>query len=409
MLQLLKQVFSIIPAEDHERQTKAHFFLKSLPMLSTTLDEAHKKLIPSPAEVQAIQKSLRFEKFVFCGRACSICLRNDFCADTTPIDWQCCPTCHFGWCCSPDHWDEYKGQHTPEICTRYQTATKMELFHYQHAKKHNELLLHIPEKVLSSALRTFPKDWNEYFTARFVGQYPDMLPRLPPEFYPASTKLLSQPVTCLAAMYKHGISHYSTKKNLIIHVVGADSYEIPATCVWEEISHCLPQVQALTIQFIGPDACKMITPPTLEYPTEDVEGVCPGCTAKGRRRLTGMYGYTYHDYAQKYLNTSKHSKPDFIVAYNTGMYENDTESWTTSLEVLLDLNVPAYFTSYCKDEAIQDFALLQNLRANILQLGPEENPFTENCVQIEHANENRIDKFFANNNWGVLFQGRKAD
>jgi hypothetical protein len=55
------------------------------------------------------------------------------------------------------------------------------------------------------------------------------------------------------------------------------------------------------------------------------------------------------------LSSSRSSlKPDLIVAFNTGMYEVDVASWTTSLEVILDTNVPALFTSNNRSEAEQD-------------------------------------------------------
>jgi mitochondrial splicing suppressor protein 51 len=409
LLSLLKELYPDIPVPDN-RQAKALGFLTTLPLFLNRADAP--KGLPKPSELAALSKE-RFSKFVMYCRACSICLRHEFssnCGDPeAKIDWQCCPDCNFGWCCSSKHWEEYKSQHTPEICSTYQRSANIELFHYQHAKKNNEILVQMPEQVLTSALETFPKNWDSYFRTRFVGLYPQLLPQLPPEFFPATTKLLCQPVTCLAAMYKFGLSHFSTTKNLTIHVVGADSYEVPATCVWEEITHCLPNVKSLTVQFVGPDACKCIIPATRDFPTEPVLSCCPECTKQGRNRLTGMFGYTYHEYLEKYLATSKHSKPDFIVAFNTGMFENDTESWKTSLEVILDMNVPSYFTSYCKQEAVEDFALLQNMKANILQETPEENAFGEDCMSIQAASQFGIDNFFANNMYGVLFQGRSKN
>ena len=59
--------------------------------------------------------------------------------------------------------------------------------------------------------------------------------------------------------------------------------------------------------------------------------------------------------------------------------EADTESWKTSLRVILDMDIPAYFTSYNNTEADQDFAILNSsdVNANILQNGPKLNEFGE--------------------------------
>jgi hypothetical protein len=202
-------------------------------------------------------------------------------------------------------------------------------------------------------------------------------------------------------MYKYGISHFEDLNELVVHIVGAGAYELPATCVWEEISHCLPHIQKLTVEFVGPEVCLVI--PSKEYPTRPIDEVCPDCTVKGRQRLFGMYGYTYHEYAQKYNTT-----PNLIVAFNTGMHECETESWKTSLKTILDMEVPAFFTSYEESEAIKDFALLESIDANILQESLELNPFQDALVSVEPVSDGRVDKFFSQNMYGVLFCGRKA-
>ena len=122
-----------------------------------------------------------------------------------------------------------------------------------------------------------------------------------------------------------------------------------------------------------------------------------------------MFGFTYHEYVQKYLNTKKHSKPNMIVAFNTGMHEADTESWKTSLRSILDLDIPAYFTSYSKEEAGQDFDILNSsdLNANILQNGPKYNQFREDHRVIEATTKDSIDKFFSCNMYGTLVKGKK--
>ena len=110
-------------------------------------------------------------------------------------------------------------------------------------------------------------------------------------------------------------------KHFHLHVVGASwGYELPPTFIWEEILHLLPTIKMLTVHFVGPEACSGAkTVKNGEHPTYEA-GTCPDCQVKGRKKFYGMFGFTYQEYAQKYLHTKKHSKPHMIVAFNTGMY-----------------------------------------------------------------------------------------
>lgn len=86
-------------------------------------------------------------------------------------------------------------------------------------------------------------------------------------------------------MYKYGISHFQDLTELVVHVVGAGAYELPASCVWEEITHLLPNIQKLTVEFIGPEVCLMIK--SGEYPTKPMDEVCLNALSKGGNSFTG--------------------------------------------------------------------------------------------------------------------------
>ena len=73
----------------------------------------------------------------------------------------------------------------------------------------------------------------------------------------------------------------------------------------------------------------------------------------------------------------------------------------------MDLDVPAYFTSYNQSEAEQDLAMLQSVNAKVLQDNVSVNPFRESYPTIEAPTvEMGADQFFACNMYGVLFCGR---
>ena len=121
--------------------------------------------------------------------------------------------------------------------------------------------------------------------------------------------------------------------------------------------------------------------------------------ANHRTRSTSFFGMTYHDYSA----SPKFTTPDLIVAFNTGMYEEFTESWKTSLEVMLDLNVPALFTSYNKYEAEQDTVVLSQVNARLLTETPRLNPFRVAKATIEPGVN---DVFFHLNMYCMAFKGR---
>jgi len=185
--------------------------------------------IMPPAATKHWDRSKRFVEYA---RVCSVCSKSDF---ELPDDqrWVNCPTCKYGWCCSQEHFDEYKSKHTQEICSQYVRSMDICRFLWNHAKNCNEFFFYTPETGRSEPMERFPASWEEYFQIRC----PEMCVfsqqgSLPAEFLPASTNELSQPLTCLYAMYMHEIDDFKDKVTLTVHVVGASfSYEIIPSCV----------------------------------------------------------------------------------------------------------------------------------------------------------------------------------
>ena len=109
---------------------------------------------------------------------------------------------------------------------------------------------------------------------------------------------------------------------------------------------------------------------------------------------------TYHEY-----RASEHfSTPDFIAAFNTGMFEECTESWKESLKVMLELNSPCIFTSYNLFEAREDVKVLEQVGANLTRAA-ELNPFRTQIPMIDYSEDNEA--FFYENMYYTCFKGRK--
>jgi hypothetical protein len=190
-------------------------------------------------------------------RICSICLKTEYeFGDNDPVpSWKNCPTCLFGWCCSEDHWKQYKARHSPGICAAYRASSEIDRFRYNYMKNHNEYFTDAPELIRSEPMEYFPSDWEEYFQVRSPEEAAlASAGRLPQCYLPAATKELGQPATCLYGMYFHDQTHFCAANELTIHVVGASpNLELPTSYVWEEILHVLPKCKTLHISFIGPD------------------------------------------------------------------------------------------------------------------------------------------------------------
>eukprot|EP00571_Detonula_confervacea_P014770 CAMPEP_0172298896 /NCGR_PEP_ID=MMETSP1058-20130122/1338_1 /TAXON_ID=83371 /ORGANISM="Detonula confervacea, Strain CCMP 353" /LENGTH=402 /DNA_ID=CAMNT_0013008191 /DNA_START=326 /DNA_END=1534 /DNA_ORIENTATION=- len=329
---------------------------------------------------------------------CAICEKSDYDFDMdnssrVETEWKCCPRCNYGWCCA-EHFEEYQPKHTAEICNTYIRATKIERFRYNHTVNQGDRFFFIPEHPLATPMESFPKDWDEYFQCRTPMEY-GMRHGLPDEFFPSATFLLSQVNTCLYGMYEHDRDFFTTVEELTIHVVGpAFGFECEGgspTCIWEEIMHCLPSVKRMNVIFVGPET--KMTMPLGQMAS------CPDCSAKGRIRMQAFHELTYHDY----YASEEFIKPDFVVAFNTGMFEEYTESWKKSLEVMLTLDVPCIFTSYNKHEGDADFDVLTEVNAQKLTDASVLNPFH---VNIPFADDGCFDKFFRCNMYCICFRGR---
>jgi hypothetical protein len=347
--------------------------------------------------------------FISYSKMCSICFKTDY--EFAHVDvskkpcWKNCDRCLFGWCCSDEHWDQYKHRHTPEICADYVASSNIDRFFYNHVKNYDKAFHCNPNLVLSEPMENFPRDWDEYHRIRI----PDIhnlasTGCLPPEFLPATTKELGQPATCLYGMYFHDKTQFCNAQALTIHVVGASStFESPPGPVWEEILHVLPHCKKMHVSFIGPEL--MLPGGGTESFHQSFE-TCPDCQSKKRERVYSLHCATYHEYhASTYF-----TKPDFLVAFNTGMYQLYTESWKSSLRVILDLQVPSLFTSYCMEEAVADFKVLKDLKANLLTDSPVLNPvpdmnkYAESSFNVIAVG---LDQFYQSNMHCICFKGRQ--
>lgn len=360
-------------------------------------------------EEDALPRGVHWERtklFLHYGRVCSVCSKSQYeMSLEEQKNWVSCPKCKFGWCCSEDHWTKYKDRHTDDICASYMKSIAMSRFFWNHMKEYDDTFKYQPDSMLSQPMSSLPGSWNGFFETRDPFLYQTSSQgMLPAEFLPVATRELSQPLTCLYAMYSHDRTHFLKAETLTVHIAGASpSYEMVPTCIWEELMHCLPSVKTMRVDFVGPEACKGITPPVDEFgPTESE--CCPGCREQKRSRQIYFYGKTYHEYRA----SDTFSTPDLVIAFNTGMHEEDVESWKESLGVILDMDVPSMFTSYNRREAEEDFRVLKRMNARTLTDAPILNPFRCMMQEIDSdRSHGNVDQFFQINMYAIGFKGRE--
>jgi splicing suppressor protein 51 len=231
-----------------------------------------------------------------------------------------------------------------------------------------------------------PKDWNGYFKWRKASRI------LQHDSYcRVITNTLSLPLTILSALERfYTRDQLHSIDDMVIHLIGANQYELLALMTFEEIMHVLPNIKTLQLVMIGLE----MTSRNNGFPLQ----CCPRCTDKNRKRICSMYPVTYHDFAI----SLDYNQPHLAVGFNTGLYEDDTELWKPTIECLLDKNLPCSFTSYSKEEATEDVKILKDLGAKVLT-GAKENKWRSNMPLIEPQ---AVDKFYYNNYYRTLFQGR---
>eukprot|EP00561_Arcocellulus_cornucervis_P011726 CAMPEP_0185815814 /NCGR_PEP_ID=MMETSP1322-20130828/16392_1 /TAXON_ID=265543 /ORGANISM="Minutocellus polymorphus, Strain RCC2270" /LENGTH=96 /DNA_ID=CAMNT_0028512715 /DNA_START=1 /DNA_END=287 /DNA_ORIENTATION=+ len=92
------------------------------------------------------------------------------------------------------------------------------------------------------------------------------------------------------------------------------------------------------------------------------------------------YAKKWHEYR---ADKDRYTKPDLVVAFNTGMSMEETDGWVESIKLMLEDDIPCLFTMYQEDEAKGDYDLLQSLGAKIITERNAMNPFAVDIPTID--------------------------
>ncbi|RIB05735.1 hypothetical protein C2G38_2218839 [Gigaspora rosea] len=290
-----------------------------------------------------------------------------------------CPNCHVVFCCSNEHWEQHQSKHK-SLCQTYQIMVQCEKIRYQGTSE----TLWAPEEWDESYIYPpLPKDWNSYLKWRKAPQFNqlDAICRV-------ITNTLSVPLTILSALERfYSRNQLRSFDDLVVHLIGAGKYEVLALMSFEEIMHILPNIKTLQLILIG-----------IELPSKTI-GVslqcCPRCTKANRKRIYSLHSTSYDEYSV----SDDFITPQIVVGFNIDLNE---ETWNSSIEFLIEKELPCIFTSYSKEEANQNVKMLKDLGAKII-VGAKENKWGSTMPLVEPQ---ETDKFYYNNYYRTLLKGK---
>ena len=191
------------------------------------------------------------------------------------------------------------------------------------------------------------------------------------------------------------IPDLASRTKLTIHLVGADNQELRHARMTEELYHLLPKLQALVIVYVGPD----VGPSRGKLM---LLGCCPQCQEMDRSpHKAFLVNHLYHDFVKTELFAKY--PPDLIVAFHTGHAR--VSSWQPTLPSILDLGIPAVFTVYNKQDALDEGQIFDEMGAHFSRR-PAENPW-RGVLPLFEPFEGRYDVYYCNYYWYIV-KGRKT-
>ncbi|KAF7329065.1 MYND-type domain-containing protein [Mycena kentingensis (nom. inval.)] len=305
------------------------------------------------------------------GRKCQVCFRTPF--HDREHTLTPCPTCKLAWWCSPECAAVFsETAHTSAHCADLERVATTEVFEtaYELARQRRgngaKLMFRTMHPRSSYVAPAGLKNWTDYWKrmcpeakmeAQFLALEFSHVPKAATAIELLSTESASITLTLLNAL-ETAIPGLETRSSLCIHIVGAGMFELAVQGLSEEFLHFLPNLKKLTIVYVGPSVFMVSN-------GDDANLACAECARRSRQRLSIRRSMTYHEFAAS--STYRSNPPDLVAGFHTGMGEVDTNSWTTSLRIILDAEVPVVFTATSLPEAKWDVMLLERLRASFLK------------------------------------------
>nr|XP_026498131.1 uncharacterized protein LOC113402164 isoform X2 [Vanessa tameamea] len=227
--------------------------------------------------------------------------------------------------------------------------------------------------------------------------------------YAALTQLASAPLTAA-----YGYQIYSTKMNstcangvlkttFTIHAVGTDlQFEADALNKWEIFFlHLRPDVEDLRVVLVGPD----LNPSELPLELLGKIKLCENCRANERRVMFHFHDKeTYHEY----YSGEDFITPDVVCAFNPNIQRsslyNIKDTWSSTIDNILQQKVPFIITSYNIEELERDISRVKEItRYNFNVISEaKHNPFSSLRPDRNFITDHEIPLLFKNYCFSIL-------
>ncbi|KAJ7137091.1 hypothetical protein C8R44DRAFT_729007 [Mycena epipterygia] len=270
-----------------------------------------------------------------------------------------CPECNLSFCCSPAHWEAARLPHDAPCEDVRDGISQCPL--NRGVREHIKFValmanLLDPFGQLIWAPERLKSGWQSLTGLSWEGELDDQL------------RDLSRAMPILYALEKlNDDDGWTRKDTLTIHIIGANI---------KELVLCGPDLPGRLPRTIAADSC-------------------PECKQLGRKRIHEHAPYTYHELVQK--KGSEFEKPDLCVAFNSGASQPSMHTWPATFKVLVERRIPSLFTSYNREEAELEAALLRAAGATLHSaLGPTKNPWGSIHATPEPT---KVYGFYAMNGW----------
>ncbi|KAF7344015.1 Zinc finger mynd domain-containing protein 17 [Mycena venus] len=341
---------------------------------------------------------------------CMVCTRTDLLIRTeaamngTTSDYYRrlipCPECNLSFCCSPAHWEAARAlHHAPceetsggmlsqcEMNREVRAQVNFDAFLAETMNLHGALIW-APVRTLSAWMSLEGLSWEGELSDEIRKSFgiPASLSTMP--WIRAISDNLTMGMTILYALEKLNDGDAWTRKHtLTVHIIGAWVIEVACAIVFEEILHRLPEVNTLKLVLCGPEMPESRR--AFEWDT------CVECKQRGRKLIHEHVIATYHEFVQN--SGSAFQPPDLCVAFNSGASQASKHTWPPTFELLVQRRIPTSFTSFDREEAEGEAALLRAAGATLHPaLGPAKNPWgSMNPVPTPH----QVYGFSASSGW----------
>lgn len=231
--------------------------------------------------------------------------------------------------------------------------------------------------------KQFPPSWAEYFNMKIEDfEIPFQYLQMPPVMAQLTDSMsgIMSSIWTMCLIDKKG-GNFRNCTELSIHFIGAEVYDLVGIeNALEEVLHWFPGCKVLNVLFIGPELLAMRG--TEDGATHPCTSLCDHCQQRHCKINISQHRKLYHDLML--ATTLTPLFPSLAVCLNSGVHEVEFglyESWSPTVKLLHERNVPTLFTCYNEKESEADARAIFNIvgdaasQEDVFLAAPRLNPY----------------------------------